>query len=218
MCFQRRGGTPGLSRIEDWSIVEDLQPYAAEITLQGGEITLLPQFRRFLARAARPEFSHTKVSIITNGTIWDQELSRLFGEVRVGFIVVSLNAAKAETFHAITGVDSFHTVTANVENVLKLSRTHKYTNFDVILSFVVMRSNFEELPAFLDLSSRLGTQAQVSPVDPDGSSEDPWCDHATHGRMRAVLDRASLLAAPKTLSQIQSIVKLLLRCPMCGRA
>ena len=54
----------------------------------------------------------------------------------------------------------------------------------VFLSFVVMRSNFEELPSFVDLTEQLGAKLQLLHVVGDREGEDIFVRSDQHARLR----------------------------------
>ncbi len=76
-------------------------------------------------------------------------------------ITISMNAARAETHARLMGCHSeaFARVTRGVEDLRRAS-----ARTGITLSFVVNRLNYEELPAFADLSRRLGTRAMLTPL------------------------------------------------------
>jgi MoaA/NifB/PqqE/SkfB family radical SAM enzyme len=69
---------------------------------------------------------------------------------------VSMDAATAETYRRIRGVDRFDRVTANVAQLVALEREIGVTHPRVSLWFTASRGNLEELPAFVALAHRLG--------------------------------------------------------------
>jgi MoaA/NifB/PqqE/SkfB family radical SAM enzyme len=68
---------------------------------------------------------------------------------------VSIDAATAETYRRLRGVDRFERVTANVERLVALERDMGVTRPQISLWFTASQANIEELPAFVELAARL---------------------------------------------------------------
>jgi MoaA/NifB/PqqE/SkfB family radical SAM enzyme len=121
-----------------------------------GEPLLYPRFDEVIERLA---VAGVKFGFTTNGLLLTERRARFF--VRhadtVQFIV-SLNAATPETYWRLHGQD-FGKVIRNVERFVELHRAHRPGEaLPLFLSFIVMRSNREEVPGFLRTAMRLGLQ------------------------------------------------------------
>ncbi|MBW8057493.1 MAG: radical SAM protein [candidate division NC10 bacterium] len=69
---------------------------------------------------------------------------------------VSMDGATRHTYEKIRGVDQFDRVVGNVEQLLDLQRKLEQQIPRVSLWFTAMKTNLEELPAFVRLASRIG--------------------------------------------------------------
>jgi molybdenum cofactor biosynthesis enzyme MoaA len=202
MCFQEHYRDLDLGP-NFWSDIEQSLPFVHEITFQGGEVTLMREFRNFLKLLRA--YPHVKISLITNGTILDDDLYLALSEVAINYIIVSVNAATHKTFLKVTKTDLYDRVIDNVVRLRQLSAGHRLRPFDVFLSFVVMRSNFRELPEFLQMCDRLNTQVQLLHVIGDREGEDIFERNDLHQDLRDVLEKASGVARGSAVSQVQRI-------------
>lgn len=69
---------------------------------------------------------------------------------------VSMDAATAESYRRLRGVDRFERVVENVARLVTLMRTLARATPRVSLWFTASRTNIEELPAFVQLAADLG--------------------------------------------------------------
>ena len=111
---------------------------------------------------------------------------------------VSMDAATAETFRKLRGVDRFERVKTNVAHLVALQREMGRTTPRVSLWFTASRANVEELPAFVQLAVDLGVAevyVQRLVFNGLGLATDA---NALHGRLRereqALLAEADALA------------------------
>jgi MoaA/NifB/PqqE/SkfB family radical SAM enzyme len=204
MCFQCSYDTNSLQQ-DTWREIEELLPYTHEIAFQGGEATLDKDFRNFIDSAVLRRHRHINISLITNGTILDKKLFEELRQVKLNYITVSLNAATRDTYARITGKDFFERVVGNLRKLSELSHRHPHGNFTLYTSFVVMRSNFHELPQFLKIASDLGTEVQLLNVTGDRNGEDIFVRTDQHKALRNMLDLASNISIGITKEQVERI-------------
>ncbi len=209
MCFQDYFGSVNLGE-NFWKEIEQLLSHVHEITFQGGEVTLAPDFRRFLDSAALRMHPRVRLSLITNGTVLDPELLELLGRVRMNCVVVSVNAATRETYRAVAKKDLFSKVVENLCAWIKLGQEHRLGTFPVYASFVVMRTNFRELPRFMELADEWGAAVQLLQVIGDHGGEDIFVRQDQHEALSEVLDKAAGVArggaAKDQVARIRSIM------------
>jgi MoaA/NifB/PqqE/SkfB family radical SAM enzyme len=105
--------------------------------------------------------------LTTNGALLDQRLQERLLGVPFGAIILSLNAVTAETHRAVCGIDDFARVRRNLDTLLANRPRFRAGQPAVQLSFVVMRKNLHELPAFLDLARDLGCTVRLTAMEPD---------------------------------------------------
>lgn len=208
MCFQDHYGTVDLGE-NFWGELEQQLPYLHEITFQGGEVTLDRGFRRFLDSAILRTHPHVRISLITNGTVLDEGLLRALGRVRLNYVIVSLNAATRETYLGVAKKDLFDRVIDNLRTWVELGARHCLGRFPVYASFVVMRSNFRELPVFIRLAEELGAEVQLLHVIGDREGEDIFVRTDQHTALHGVLAKAEDIASGAAKEHVARIRKIL---------
>jgi len=201
MCFQKHFGPAELG-IDFWPQIEEHLPYANEAIFQGGEATVDRGFRAFLTGAALRAHPHVGIGLITNGTIFDNGLQQAISAVRVQFVNVSINAARSDTYLAVTNRDVFDSVVANTRRWVELSNSHRMGRFPVYASFVVMRSNFRELPDFVQLADNIGATVQLQMLIGDPGQENILRRKELDGAFRDVLDQAERIAGDEAKKQL----------------
>ncbi len=147
------GSAPHLAR---------LLRYTKTLLVTGGEPTVHPQFEDLLLRLREILDPRAFVSFLTNGARLDRFRQALAQE-NFGF-TISLNAATPATHQALMGLgpDTF-------SRILETVRWLRSENHHVDLSFVVVRGNLEELPAFISLGEELRVNGlYVRTLNPGG--------------------------------------------------
>jgi MoaA/NifB/PqqE/SkfB family radical SAM enzyme len=99
-----------------------------------------------------------EVGFSTNGTLLDPDLAGTLVSLGQDWISFSIDAATAETYERIRQGAQFEAVMRNVEALrdMKIARRNKTPR--MMLVFVMMRENFHELPAYVDLAHELGVE------------------------------------------------------------
>lgn len=208
MCFQNHYSAVDLGE-DFWREIERLLPYTHEITFQGGEATIDQSFRSFLDSAPLRAHPHVRISLITNGTVLDFILLDVLRQVRMNYVIISLNAATRETYAQITQKDLFDRVVDNLRSWIELANSHPRGNFAVYVSFVVMRSNFRELPQFLRFVEDLGAEVQLLHVIGNRKGEDIFVRADQHVALRRVLNEARDIARGAAKDQVERICDIL---------
>ena len=208
MCFQCSYDAAGLDG-GTWHEIKELLPYTHEITFQGGEAAINKDFRNFLDSQSLRMHSHVLISLITNGTVLDAGLQKSLARVKLNFITVSLNAASRETYAKITGKDFFDRVLGNLKKLKELTSNHPSGKFNLRVSFVVMRSNYKELPMFLHLAEELGIEVQLLQIIGNRNNEDVFSLSDEHMAFGCVLDEASKFATGTAKEQVERIRMIL---------
>ncbi len=168
----------------------DLLPTTRMLALTGGEPLVSKRMRQVLARFRADDYPDGAVTITTNGQLLNQHILNDLSVTRIKLFYVSLNAADDEMYEFVSGVrGGFSRVRRNLETLI--STTPRMAGRPgVVLSFVVMRSNFRQLPAFLDLARRLGTGVRLLPVERDRLGESIFTDEQTLAEVRGMLARS----------------------------
>lgn len=148
--------------------IRALLPTLAELHVSGaGEPLVSAPFRAFLAGLDATRHPDLRVHLTTNGALLDARLQQQLRAVPFRTIILSLNAASAETHRAVCGVDDFARVRRNLDDLLAHRERFVAGPPAVQLGFVVMRKNVHELPAFLDLARALGCSLRLTAMEPD---------------------------------------------------
>jgi MoaA/NifB/PqqE/SkfB family radical SAM enzyme len=119
--------------------------------------SLIDVARRFVARGQT-------FSFVSNGLLLTRDKAVALAALgrRVG-MHVSFNAATAETFYRLTG-KSFELLVENVRSYVEIFLDQHGEPPEVVLTFIVMRMNRHEVPAFLQLAGRLRCHALLAPL------------------------------------------------------
>jgi len=159
MCFQSHEPTNLAPAFRD-AILRYAHRFD-EIQFTGGEPFVSKWVQAFLR-----DFdvsSGTKLSFTTNATLlhrFKEEVERLprahFG--------LSIDAARPETYKRIRKGGDWAQVKENVEWIAALRRNRRRLWGTTRLAFIIMRSNFEEIPAFIQWACRQEMPVMFSPV------------------------------------------------------
>ncbi len=127
----------------------------ASIHLTGGEPLLKKELFLLLDLLDRsPRVS--ELGVITNGLLLNREvLKRLSQFSKLRKIKLSLDGAVEETNDSIRGGKTFRSVLHQVQLI------QDGFQFEIVFMFTVMRRNFREVPAFLNLSQELGVSGFI---------------------------------------------------------
>lgn len=163
-CYQFKNGD---NLLRDPQIGIDLRreltafyPYLSTLRIQGGEVFALRGFEQLLddikAFVKRPI-----VSISTNGTLIDERWARRLVDLPLQSMTVSLDGTTSATYEKIRRGADFHKVLENIRRIQTLKQVNRSTFPVLDVFFVIMRSNFREIPLLLNLLIELGIN-QVS--------------------------------------------------------
>jgi MoaA/NifB/PqqE/SkfB family radical SAM enzyme len=162
----------------------DLLPTVRMLALTGGEPLVSRRMRDVLRRFTADRYPDGTVTVTTNGLLLREPLIRDLSATRIRLFYVSLNAATEGTYEHVTLTrGGFPRVLANIRTLLDHA-PRMAGRPTVLASFVTMRSNWTELPAFVDLARGLGVGIRLLPVERDRCGESIFTDEAT---LRAVL-------------------------------
>ncbi len=120
-----------------------------------GEGLLHPELISLVSAAAR---AAKEVTLTTAGSLLSEEKSRGLLGAGLSYLMVSLDAATAETYSKLKHKDEFDLV---VENVRRFLALRGRGGPRVALSFIVMRENLAEAASFARLSAQLGVDQIV---------------------------------------------------------
>jgi wyosine [tRNA(Phe)-imidazoG37] synthetase (radical SAM superfamily) len=122
----------------------------------GGEAFASKHFRSILKALNRDEYPGLYVLLITNGTLLTPVRWNDFPDLpeMIDVLLVSLDAARKDTFERLRAPAKWDVVMKNVEHMMELRRAGEIRN--VTLNFVAQKDNFRELHDFVILGRRLG--------------------------------------------------------------
>lgn len=131
--------------------------WASVVQLWGwGEPFLNPEYGAIFDYVVA-NFPGIEINISTNGTLFDalwQQRLMAYGNFSLN---VSINSATASTYRLVTGTGLFGQLMENLLGFRALRERHAGTGkARFTVSFVVVRENLEEIPAFIDLAAKVG--------------------------------------------------------------
>jgi len=157
-CYQEKNGDNLLRDKEiGFSLRREflqLYPYLETLRLQGGEVFALKGFKELVNDIAK-SVDRPLISISTNGTLLDESWCQRIVEMPFQAVTFSFDAGTRETFERLRRGAKFDAVVSNIIHLQehKLASNSWFPNIDAF--FVVMRSNFRELPLFMELMLKL---------------------------------------------------------------
>jgi MoaA/NifB/PqqE/SkfB family radical SAM enzyme len=130
-------------------------PYLSMLDLLGGEVFLSPGFEELVEDVAAM-VSRPILNISTNGTLFDEAWAERIVRTPFHTVTVSIDAATPETYRRLRCGGELATVLDGIRRIQKWKRKLG-SEFPYLGSFfVIMRSNFREIPRYLDLMHQEG--------------------------------------------------------------
>lgn len=171
--------------------------WASVVQLWGwGEPFLNPEYGAIFDHVVE-HFPGIEVNISTNGTLLDAQWQQRLLEYGNFSLNVSINAATASTYRLVTGTGLFDRVVGNLLSFRGMREQHAgrgKARFTV--SFVVVRENLEEIPAFIDLAAKVGADhVQFMDLMEINRSFDAITPRDRGGRVKELFDEAQQRAA-----------------------
>jgi MoaA/NifB/PqqE/SkfB family radical SAM enzyme len=167
MCRYGRGESPPELGTERFlAILEELADLGCrKVHFSGGEVLVRKDFELLVEHAAR---AGMKVALTSNLTLLGKDRARALLAAGPHSISTSLDGATPKTHDAIRGIaGSFKRTLAALDRLIAL-RKRSRPLFRV--NFVMMRQNFREYPALVELAAAHGASDVVPmPVDARGS-------------------------------------------------
>ncbi len=177
---------------------------ARHVHLQGwGEPLLHPDLNEMirLVKAAS-----AKAGITTNGQLLSRERTRQLLELGLDLIAVSIAGADRKSHESIRVGTSFDIIMKNLHHLSQLKRDRGSKAPSLVISFIMTRSNIEQLPKVMDLAAELGAE-RVSAMNvdliPDAATDSLRVfrdEKSQKGRSRRFLEDMARAAAARALS------------------
>jgi wyosine [tRNA(Phe)-imidazoG37] synthetase (radical SAM superfamily) len=115
-----------------------------------------PSLRKFLYDLDASQYPNLKVTILTNGQLFNEQAwdNMKKGRSAIKSVQVSVDAATKETYENVRIGGSFDKLRSNLDFISQLRRNNLIGEF--IISFVVNAINFNEMDKFVNLGKSLG--------------------------------------------------------------
>lgn len=158
MCWAKlmRPSRKGIMKLNDFvEIVKQFSPWASTISLSGaaGEPLLNPDLVDMIKYCRELQMTS---SVVTNGTLLDENLSQKMLKAGVGEIRISIDGATKSTYESIRIGAKFEKVINNIRTLVKQKNKLHAMGTSVAMQMTVMEKNLKELPAMVKLASSLG--------------------------------------------------------------
>jgi len=95
-------------------------------------------------------------TLVTNATLLDESAIESFFKSNLSHVEISIDGATKETYQKIRKNADFDKVIHNVKMLCDMKKSRKRKKPTVQLDFTLMKSNFEEFPAFIELGHDIG--------------------------------------------------------------
>jgi len=119
----------------------------------GGEPLVHPQAVEIMREIKRHAW---RGSIITNGSLMKESISRQLHEMKWDMVRVSVHAGDAETYRAIQGVDRFDTMVANLKTFTRLRHEMRRPEDRLTVFHVIQRENLATIPKLFEIAEEVG--------------------------------------------------------------
>lgn len=140
--------------------LKEAYAHVTSVKLQGGEPTIMKNCKE--AAILLREHPKAKLTVITNGVLIDD----FWHETIVnqgGHLAVSINAATNKAYEKIVIAGEYGRVIKNLERVLA---ARKGKTPSVVVSAVMLKENFSETAALIELAGKMGIDGVEFMVDP----------------------------------------------------
>lgn len=142
--------------------LKELIPYLEHIVWQGGEVFLHNNFSELM------DFAFTnkvKQTIITNGLLIDEDLAERLVKYGVK-LAVSIDYVEKDGYEKIRRNGSFDKLVSNLMLLNKMQERYHNDDFEMKMSVVVMKSNYDKLYDILEFAKKYGFNAvEFNPIE-----------------------------------------------------
>jgi len=149
--FIRDPNNQDLSIVEYRKLIRKLPFTVRHVEVVGGGEPLL--FQEFLELSRLIKRKRLFASLITNGALLNQEISRNLVELDWDWIRISFNAGTKEKYIITNGADDFSKVVENIKNLVRIRKGNKCPK--ISLHFVIQRDNAADINSFINLAKDL---------------------------------------------------------------
>lgn len=139
----------------DFKKIIDQFPFLTTLLLQGiGEPLLCKDFFKMIEYCKRKRII---VGITTNGTLIDEKMAKKLVDFEIGYMIISIDGATAETFEKIKVGAKFDQVIRNTINLIEARDNRKRPM--ILFHFTGTKDNIHELPQVVKLAKDMGVDA-----------------------------------------------------------
>jgi MoaA/NifB/PqqE/SkfB family radical SAM enzyme len=178
-CYQAKDGNNLLRPPE---IGEELRrelmafyPYVSTLRIQGGEVFAIRGFRELIDDVARL-VRRPILSISTNGTLIDEDWAERLVRTPFSNVTVSIDGGTKATYNRLRKGADLDQVLANIDRVQRWKAKLRSDQPYLDSFFVIMRSNFREIPQHLELMHQHGmldVALQTMELSPENTARSP---------------------------------------------
>jgi MoaA/NifB/PqqE/SkfB family radical SAM enzyme len=221
-CYQAKNGD---NLLRPPKIAEELRrefmafyPYLSTLRIQGGEVFAIRGFRELIDDVAKL-VQRPILSISTNGTLIDDQWAERIVRTPFSNVTVSIDGGTRATYNRLRrGADLDH-VLANVDRIQSWKAKLKSDRPYLDSFFVIMRSNFREIPQYLELMRQHGmieVALQTMELSPENTARTPTLEadesitdrrevEDLHAMLRDVLPRFQRIFRTVRVSGLQTL-------------
>lgn len=162
-----KGFKPWIMKLDDFKrVAREVFPYAHVLYLScAGEAFMTQGFVGYVKVAA--SYKVPFISFATNGMLIDEEIVATCIEHRISQVAISANAARAETFEAISSGVSFARLLENLALIRDSKKAVGSKLPEVRLNYTISKPNWREVLDFVDLANEYDVgSVQFRPLTP----------------------------------------------------
>jgi MoaA/NifB/PqqE/SkfB family radical SAM enzyme len=150
-------------------------PYVSTLRIQGGEVFAIRGFRELIDDVAQL-VRRPILSISTNATLIDEEWAERLVRTPFSNVTVSIDGGTQATYNRLRKGADLDEVLANIDRIQRW-KAKLQSNMPYLDSFfVIMRSNFREIPQHLELMHQHGmtdVALQTMELSPENTARNP---------------------------------------------
>lgn len=170
--------------------------YDKEITLHltgNGDFLVRSDTRDLLKKFPQDKYPNVRFQILTNGLLFKSVWEGI-KHCNYTLVNVSIDAATKGTYEKIRRGGRWETLMESLQLLKKLKEEGKFS--DVVINMIVMRSNYKEIPLFVEMARRFGFISYFTKIRGSCGDENffEMNDEETLEDLRRVLSDSSLYA------------------------
>ncbi len=177
-------------------------PIMQELWIVGGEPLISQTCLEIIESIDSELYPDLHLGLITNGTVVTEEIVALLLHKRIGWVLVSIDAATPETYRKIRG-GSFGKAIEGVRQLQSI-KVRQDADWNLKIGFTIMRSNMYEVFSFVDLAEKLEVDCQFSPVFGQGHGESFYDDPAAVESVKRIISQLGDYLESKRFDRIKT--------------